>query len=107
VFARLSIYEIPGERADDAARSFASALDAVAAARGLTEAYFLVNPDSDRGVALTLWEDEETMSASRVTASRARSEAVSAVGGAVLSVDEFQVAVHTRRDRGERPSPAS
>ena len=94
MFARLSIYDISGERAGEARRSFADALEKIAASRGLSEAYFLFSRESERGVALTLWDDHEAMSASRVTASRLRSAAVEAVGGDVVAVDEFEVAVH-------------
>jgi heme-degrading monooxygenase HmoA len=94
VFARVSMYDIPEERISDARASFADALEAIAPLRGLSEAYFLVSRESARGVAVTLWEDHEAMSASRVTASRLRSAAIEAVGGEVTIVDEFEVAVH-------------
>lgn len=99
MFARLSTYEIPEDRVPEATRSFADALEQIASCRGLCEAYFLVSGDSDRGVALTLWDDHDSMSAARVLASRLRSEAVRTVDGAVVSVDEFEVAVHIRGDR--------
>jgi heme-degrading monooxygenase HmoA len=96
VFARVSIYDIPEGRTADAAASFAGALETISAARGLSEALFLVSRESNRGIALTLWDDQEAMSASRVTASRLRSAAIEAVGGEVVAVDEFEVAVRTR-----------
>lgn len=96
MFARVSIYDIPEGRTADAAASFAGALETISAARGLSEALFLVSRESNRGIALTLWDDQEAMSASRVTASRLRSAAIEAVGGEVVAVDEFEVAVRTR-----------
>jgi len=99
VFARLSTCEIPEDRAPKAIRSFADALETIASCRGLREAYFLVSGDSNRGLALRLWDDHDSMSAARVLASRLRSDAIRTVDGAVVSVDEFEVAVHVRGDR--------
>jgi heme-degrading monooxygenase HmoA len=95
VFARVSIYDIPEGRTADATRSFADALATIAASRGLNEALFLVSRDSNRGIALTLWDDHDAMTASRVTATRVRSAAIESVGGEVVAVDEFEVAVRT------------
>jgi heme-degrading monooxygenase HmoA len=96
VFARVSIYDIPEDRAAGAKASFAGALETISTAQGLSEAFFLVSRESNRGIAVTLWDDEEAMSASRVPASRLRSAAIEAVGGEVVTVDEFEVAVRTR-----------
>ena len=93
MFARLSIYELPVDRTRDASRAFEEALQGIAASRGFSEAYFLVNQEG-RGVALTIWEDDETLTASRVAATRLRSEAVHSLDGEVVSVEEFAVAVH-------------
>jgi len=54
-----------------------------------------VSRDSNRGIALTLWDDHDAMTASRVTATRVRSAAIESVGGEVVAVDEFEVAVRT------------
>jgi hypothetical protein len=93
VFARASIYDIPEGRTADAKASFAEALEAIAVSPGLSEALFLVSRESNRGIALTFWADHEAMAASRVAATRLRSAAIDAVGGEVVSVDEFEVAV--------------
>lgn len=98
MFARVSIYDIPEDRADEAIESFERALETIAGADGLSEALFLVNREG-KGIALTLWDDHEAMSASRVTASRLRSEAAASVVADVVSVDEFEVAVRKRPER--------
>jgi heme-degrading monooxygenase HmoA len=95
LFARVSIYDIPDGRTADATSSFEEALETIAASRGLSEALFLVSRESNRGIALTLWDDHEAMSASRVAATRLRRAAIDAVGGDVVAVDEFEVAVRT------------
>ena len=41
---------------------------------------------------MTLWEDARARDASRVTASRLRSEAVRALDGSVLSTEDYEVA---------------
>jgi heme-degrading monooxygenase HmoA len=92
VFARVSIYEIPDGRSHEAATSFGEAMGTIASHRGLVDAYFLVARESDRAIVVTLWESEVAMTASRVTATRLRSEAARAVDAEILSVEEFEVA---------------
>lgn len=94
--ARLSIYEIRGDRIDEAVTGFRDAIGTIAQMSGLSEAFFLVNRDAERGVALTLWENHEAMAASRVTASRLRGEVAKAVEGNILSVEEFEIAMHEK-----------
>ena len=94
MYARVSIYDIPGERAHEAVASFRDALEAIGAARGFEEAYFFISRDANRGLALTFWEDHDGMAASHVAATRLRGEAVRAVDGDVVLVDEYEVALH-------------
>ena len=75
MFARVSAYDIPDGRANEATMSLAEALDRIAAARGFAHAYFLISRESNRGVAVTFWEDHDAMTASRVTATRLRGDA--------------------------------
>ena len=92
MFARVSIYEIPHDRSHEAVASFGDAMATIASHRGLLEVYFLVGRESERAIVFTLWESEQAMAASRVTASRLRSEAARAVDAEILSVEEFEVA---------------
>ena len=94
MFARVSVYDIPGERAHEAVASFRNALEAIASARGFEEAYFFVSRESNRAMALTIWGDHDGMEVSRVSATRLRTEAVRAVDGDVILVDEYEVALH-------------
>jgi heme-degrading monooxygenase HmoA len=91
VFARVSIYEIPQEKRAEAQTNFSSAIASIRETAGITDAQFLFGCDSDRAVTITFWESHEAMAASRVVASRLRSEAAAAVEGDVLSVEEFEV----------------
>lgn len=91
MFARVSIYEIPQDRMDEARANFQTAVARIRETEGLDHAHFLLGCDSDRAVTITFWESHEAMAASRVVASRLRSDAAASVGGDVLSVEEFEV----------------
>jgi heme-degrading monooxygenase HmoA len=92
--ARVSIYDVPAERLDEAEDRFREALDEISGMEGLQGHYFLVGRDSNRAMVITLWEGHDALAASNVAASRLRSEAARALDGEVLSVDEFAVAFH-------------
>ena len=94
MFARVSIYEIPDDQAGQAVDSFSDALTQIAGQAGLCDAYFLVGRESDRAMVMTLWESQDAMAASRLTATRLRTEASRAADGSIVSVEEFEVAVH-------------
>ena len=91
MFARVSIYQIPQERKGEAQASFEGALEHIREVEGLDKAVLLLGCESDRAVTITFWESHAAMSASRVVASRLRSDAASSVDGDVLSVEEFEV----------------
>jgi heme-degrading monooxygenase HmoA len=98
VYARISTYELEPERADDAVVAFRGAIDRIRSLPGLVDAYFLVERDGTRAVTMTLWESLAAMEASRVVASRARSDAARAVDSTVSSTSEFDVPVHVASD---------
>lgn len=102
--ARISVYELPGDRIGEATESFRAALDEIATLDGFREGFFLVCPDEDRATALTVWESHDAMEASRVTASRVRTEAARSVDGCVISAQEYDVAIHTVGDRAGAPT---
>jgi heme-degrading monooxygenase HmoA len=90
----MSIYEIPADRVADATASFQQAIDQIRGIRGFSDAYLFVNRETGRAATITLWESRETMEASRVTASRLRSEAVHALEASIVSTEEYGVAMH-------------
>jgi heme-degrading monooxygenase HmoA len=61
---------------------------------GLAGAYLLVGTDSERVLTMTLWDSRASMEASRVKASRLRSEAAGSLGGTVISAEEYGVAAN-------------
>ena len=92
MFARVAIYDVPPERADEARVGFGAALARIReSSSGLRDAWVLLSDESGRAVTITFWEDHAAMAASRVAASRLRGEAAASVDGSVVSVDEFEV----------------
>jgi heme-degrading monooxygenase HmoA len=93
VFARISTYEVPEEKRDDGIRTFGDALREIGDAEGFAGGYYLVSCDGERAMTFTFWESRGAMEASRVTASRLRSEAARESDGGVVSSEEFEIAV--------------
>ena len=91
MFARVTTYDVPLERISEATAAFQPALDQIRSMPGLIGAHLLVSVDSGRVLTMTLWESRQAMEASRVAASRLRSDAVRPIEGSVLSTDEYEV----------------
>lgn len=97
MFARVSVYEIPVDRMDDAMQGFKAALDQISALDGFNEAFFFVAPEDGRATATTFWTSRHALEASRLAASRLRTEAASAADGGVISAIEYEVGLHVER----------
>lgn len=93
MYARISVYDIDAGRASEAAAQFREAFARLRELEGLEAAYYLRACEGTRGVSITLWESQAAMSASRVAASRLRSEAAASIDGEIVSVEEYEVAV--------------
>jgi heme-degrading monooxygenase HmoA len=91
MFARLSLYEIPPERGEEAQAGFREAIGRIGESDGFVDAYLLRGCDTDRFGALVVWDSFDSMAASRVTASRLRTDAARSVDGDVVSVEEFEI----------------
>ena len=100
MYARVSVYELPEERMDDAVERFREALEEISRCEGFEDGWFMIAPESGRANATTVWTTRAAMAASRVTASRLRSEAARAVDGAVVSATEYEIAAHARAANG-------
>ena len=105
MFARVAVYEIPGHRVEEAVGSFREAIDQIPRT-GLEEVLVLISPESDRALTITLWDKQDAMEASRIAASRLRSDAAKVVDGSVQSVVEYEVAIHERPLPDLPPGPA-
>lgn len=107
MFARVSKYDLPVERAHEAAAAFREAIERISTLDGLERALLLLPRDGGGAVTITLWETATAMEASRVAASRARSVAANAVGGEVTSTEEYEVAVDVLGIGGAAPGERS
>jgi heme-degrading monooxygenase HmoA len=101
MFARMSVYEVPEAGREEADAQFREALAQIGGAEGFVEGYYLFASESDKAVTLVVWETYEAMIASRVSASRIRSDAARAAGGEVVSVEEFSLVAHNRAGASE------
>jgi heme-degrading monooxygenase HmoA len=99
MFARVSVYEIPVERMDDAVQEFEAALTQISALDGFREAFFFVAPEDGRATATTFWTSRHALEASRSAASNLRTKAALAADGGVISATEYEVGVHLDRPR--------
>jgi heme-degrading monooxygenase HmoA len=93
MFARVSRYELPADRAHEAGDAFREAIEHIRTLQGLERAVLLLARDGSRAVTVTFWDSENSMEVSRMAATRARGAAANAVGGEVISTEEFEVAV--------------
>jgi heme-degrading monooxygenase HmoA len=92
--ARVSVYDIPPERIEEAEDGFREVLGQISTMEGLRSLYLLMSRESSRAMVVTLWDGHDSMAASGVTAARLRTEVARAVDGEVLSVEELDVVVH-------------
>jgi heme-degrading monooxygenase HmoA len=109
MFARISRYEIPTDRLDEATASFRAAGDGLRELEGFLDGYLLVDSDSGDLVTITFWRTRANAEASRSRAARLRQEAVRAVEGSVQSVVEYEVVTEFGADEeaGETVSSAA
>ena len=91
--ARVSTYELAPEKLDDGIRGFREATDRIRQLEGIQEVFVLVDRENGQAVTITLWEDAQTMTSSRVAASRARSDAARTAYGEVKSSCEYEVVI--------------
>lgn len=102
MFARVSVYEIPADRMDEALLEFRAALDQISELEGFREAFFFVAPDDDRATATTLWTSRRDLEASRTVATNLRIKAAQAVDGSVVSAIECEVGLHVSSEGEQR-----
>ena len=91
MFARVGTYDVPEGNGENVREAFREALAGIGALPGFEEALLLHACDDKRAITITFWDDRDSLSGSRVAATRLRSEAARAVDGDVVGVDEFEV----------------
>ena len=90
--ARVSTYRFSGENIAENIDRFRTALQATGL-EDMKEAVLLIDRSSGKAISITYWEDEEAIARSRQAADTAREGAAAAGGGAVESVEEYEVAL--------------
>jgi len=100
MLARVARYEVDADRIDDAVEAFAEAAAQVELLDGFAGGMVLVDHEDGRTLTVTLWDNAAALETSERAAGTARRQAADAVGGAVLSVEKFEVA------RELQPRPA-
>jgi heme-degrading monooxygenase HmoA len=93
MFARVARYQIPAERVGEVAQTFRPAFEQVGEIEGNKGGYLLIDRDNAMALTVTFWENQASMEASEVRASRLRSEAINAVDGQIQSVESCEVAL--------------
>jgi heme-degrading monooxygenase HmoA len=94
MFARVATYQVPANRLDDAVRRFQDAIQQIKEIEGLNEAYVLVEPEEGRALTMTVWVSRYALENSRSRASQLRRAAAKETDGSVVSVTEYEVALH-------------
>ena len=95
--ARVSTYDLSPDKLDEGIRGFREATDRIRELEGIEEIFLLIDRENGQAVTITLWEDANTMTASRVAASRARSDAARVADGEVRSSCEYEVVIREGR----------
>ena len=95
MFARVSSYEFPPERADEVVRGFDED-DVLPSIPGVVEAYLLLDRAAGRALTMTVWETEEALRSSEEAANRIRGRASGSADGRVRRVDRYEVALRER-----------
>jgi heme-degrading monooxygenase HmoA len=92
MLARVARYEVDSSRIADAVNAFGEAAKEIEGLDGFAGGYVLVDHEDGRTMTVTLWENTAALENSERVAGKARREAASTVGGAVLSVEKFEIA---------------
>jgi heme-degrading monooxygenase HmoA len=91
MFARVSSYSV-----DDAGKlesGFESATGPLEGMEGFEGAYFLMDRTGGKAMSITLWATEDALTAGVEKANELRQNATAGGGGAIDSVDHYEVAL--------------
>ena len=94
MYARVSTYTGTSDEIDEAIRQVRdNTLPKLVQLDGYKGAYFLVDRQNGKSLAVTLWESEEAMSTSEEAANSMRSEIADALETQMVGVERYEVAV--------------
>jgi heme-degrading monooxygenase HmoA len=98
MFARVSYFEGQVDDVDAAVseveKRISPQLESVPGFRGMQ---YLVDREAGRSIAVTFWEDEQSMRASEEEANRIRREASDLLESKTLKVERYEVAIQAGR----------
>jgi heme-degrading monooxygenase HmoA len=92
MFARVSSYHADQDTAQ-LLEGFQDTIGPLQLLEGFSQAYFLVDPQTDTAVSITIWEDEDAMSASAPGGEERRRHRAEAGSATVESVDTYHVSL--------------
>ena len=91
MYARVSRYQVPVASLGDDIRGADETEKRVADWPGSAGLYYLVDRESGQTMAITLWDDEQSMSNSENNATQLRQETSSKSGAKLVSVERYEV----------------
>jgi hypothetical protein len=93
MYARVTTTQGPPERADEAVRVIKEmVIPAAEAIPGFKGGLWLLDRAGGRGIAVTLFDTQESLSASADAATKIRGEGVAKIGADIVSVETYEVA---------------
>jgi heme-degrading monooxygenase HmoA len=92
--ARVSTYT--GE-AEALVEGFRTATEPLEAIDGFSHAYFLVDRSNNKAISITIWESKEALSTSAAKADELRRSATEGAGGAIDTVEHYEIALTAGR----------
>ncbi len=92
-YARVSTYEFPADRVDEARPAFEEATRNLRQMQGITEALFLVDRNEGKAMTITIWESEEALRASEAQADEIRRRGAEAGEGQITGVTRYEIAL--------------
>lgn len=96
MFARVSTYKAGPATTSDAPTE--DTLRRVLEIPGCRGFYFLNGKESDKSLSITLWDSEETLTASQQAANSIRSDSSEELNVEILEVEEFEVTASSLKD---------
>jgi len=110
MFARVSAYHADEDN-QKLLGAFQDTIGPLQTVEGFSHAYFLVDKDTGRAVSITIWEDEDAMSASEAGGEERRKRRAEISGASVDAVDHYEVSLIAVapgvQPAGRRPEPAA
>lgn len=93
MYARATTMSVPREQQDAAVEQYRAGISRFREMPGNKGAFLLVDRNTGRGIAVTVWESEEAIAESRERANELRQQAAQESGGDVLEVQEYEIAI--------------